>query len=186
MPNKIKYGLKNVYYAKITEGTGGALTYATPVAIPGAVSLSLDAQGDVSKFYADNIVYYQTVSNGGYEGDLEVALIPDSFRTDILNEVQGTNGMIAEYSDRQPSAFALLFQFEGDVNATRHVLYNCIATRPAAAGQTKEESVEPQTSTMTISAAPRSTDSLVKASCEASATAYANWFTAVQEPVAGE
>ena len=56
MANKIKYGLKNVYYAKITEGTGGTITYGTPVAIPGAVSMSLDAQGEISKFYADNIV----------------------------------------------------------------------------------------------------------------------------------
>lgn len=184
MPNKIKYGLKNVHYATITE-SGTGITYGTPVAIPGAVSLSLDAQGDVSKFYADNIVYYQTVSNGGYEGDLEVALIPDSFRTDILNEVSGSNGMIAEYSDRQPNAFALMFQFEGDVNAIRHVLYNCIATRPNVEGNTKEDNVEPQTSSMTISAAPRSTDSLVKASCDATASAYTNWFTAVQEP-AGE
>lgn len=182
MANKIKYGLKNVYYAKITEGTGGTITYGTPVAIPGAVSLSLDAQGEVSKFYADNIVYYQTSSNNGYEGDLEIALIPESFRTDILGEVKDdTKGIIAEYSDHQPSSFALLFQFEGDVNAVKHVLYNCIATRPNVEGNTKEENIEPQTSSMTISAAPRGTDSLVKASCE-SGTAYDNWFTSVQEP----
>lgn len=182
MANKIKYGLKNVYYAKITEGTGGTITYGTPVRIPGAVSMSLDAQGEISKFYADNIVYYQTASNNGYEGDLEIALVPESFRTDILGEVKdATTGIIAEYADHQPSSFALLFQFEGDVNAVKHVLYNCTATRPGVEGNTKEESVEPQTSTLTISAAPRSTDSLVKASCE-EGSAYANWFTAVQEP----
>ena len=182
MANKIKYGLKNVYYAKITEGTGGTITYGTPVRIPGAVSMSLDAQGEISKFYADNIVYYQTASNNGYEGDLEIALVPESFRTDILGEVKdATTGIIAEYADHQPSSFALLFQFEGDVNAVKHVLYNCTATRPGVEGNTKEESVEPQTSTLTISAAPRSTDSLVKASCE-EGSAYATWFTAVQEP----
>lgn len=182
MANKIKYGLKNVYYAKITEGTGGTITYGTPVRIPGAVSMSLDAQGEISKFYADNIVYYQTASNNGYEGDLEIALVPESFRTDILGEVKdATTGIIAEYSNVQPSSFALLFQFEGDVNEIKHVLYNCTATRPGVEGNTKEENVEPQTSTLTISAAPRSTDSLVKASCE-EGSAYANWFTAVQEP----
>lgn len=184
MANKVKFGLKNVYYSKVTV-SGTSITYATPVAIPGAVNLSMDAQGEISKFYADNMVYFQTASNGGYEGDLEIALLPQSFRTDILNEVQGTDGITAEYSDRQPSAFALLFQFEGDVNATRHVLYNCIATRPSIAGATKEENVEPQTTTLSISAAPRETDSLVKASVEndtAGATAYAAWFTSVQEP----
>ena len=61
MANKIKYGIKSVYYAVATQGTGGALTYATPVAIPGAVSLSLEAQGDTNTFYADNIAYFLKV-----------------------------------------------------------------------------------------------------------------------------
>ena len=54
MANKIKYGLRSVYYAVATEGTGGALTYATPVAMPGAVNLSLSQEGESNIFYADD------------------------------------------------------------------------------------------------------------------------------------
>ena len=87
MANKIKYGLKNVYYAVATEGEGGVLSYATPVRIPGAVNLSMEAQGDTTPFYADNILYWQGIANNGYSGTLEIATVPDSFRTDVLGDV---------------------------------------------------------------------------------------------------
>lgn len=82
--NKIKYNLKNVHYAVLTEDESGSVSWGTPVPIPGAVSISLEAQGDISPFYADGIVYYKSAANNGYEGDLEMALLPESFRTDVL------------------------------------------------------------------------------------------------------
>lgn len=183
MANKIKYGLSNVYYAVATEGTGGALTYGTPVRLPGGVSLSLDASGDSNEFYADNVLYFQTTANNGYEGDLELALIPDAFRTDVLGEtLDATNGFYSEYANATVKEFALLFQFEGDESATRHCLYRCTASRPSVSGQTKEASVEPQTESFTITAMPRINDNLVKSRCPSTATAYANWFSEVQEP----
>lgn len=183
MPNKVKYGLRNVFYAIASEGAGGALTYANPVAWPGAVSLSLDAQGEISTFRADNTDYWKGNSNSGYEGDFESALIPDSFRTDVLGEVNNaTTGITAEYAGKPTVEFALLFQFEGDQNATRHVLYRCVATRPSVSGQTTDTAIEPQTETITISAMPRINDDLIKGRAESTAAAYANWFTAVQEP----
>ena len=153
-PNKIKYGLKNVYYAKATIGTGNTASYATPVAIPGAVSLSLEAQGEREPFYADNIEYYVSVSNNGYEGDLEIALVPESFEKDILGMVTDNKAVLLEDADAEPAHFALLFQFEGDQRAKKHVLYNCTATRQSVEGETKGESIEPKTETLSLRAAP--------------------------------
>lgn len=54
-------------------------TYDAPIKIPGAVSLSLEQQGELTPFYADGIKYYVASSNGGYEGDLEMAIIRTNF-----------------------------------------------------------------------------------------------------------
>ncbi len=89
--NKVKYNIKNVYAAKMAETVSNGVstfTYETPKPIPGAVSLSLDAEGESSPFYADGIVYFRTVTNNGYSGDLEIALIPEWFRTEILQETR--------------------------------------------------------------------------------------------------
>ena len=79
--NKVRFNLKNVYFSKLTVGESGTPTYATPEHIPGAVSISMSPEGDTTPFYADGIQYYTSVANNGYSGDLEMALIPDSFRT---------------------------------------------------------------------------------------------------------
>ena len=113
--NKVKFGLKNCHYAKATlDPDTNAVTFDTPVAIPGAVNLSLDPEGDTEPFYADDMVYYTTVANNGYSGDLEIALIPDSFRKDILKETEDSNGVLIEDSTVEPEHFALLFEFSGD------------------------------------------------------------------------
>ena len=184
--NKVKYNLKNVHAAILTKGDDGTFTYATPVAIPGAVSLSMDAEGDSSPFYADGIVYFRSTANNGYSGDLELALIPEWFRTDILQEEKDSNGVLIERSDVTESVyFALLFEFDGDQKAIRHVLYNCTASRPTIESETKEESIEPGTETLSLTADPRE-DGLVKSRTgdDTTTATYTNWYKRVYEPSA--
>ena len=184
--NKVKYGLKNVYYAKAhINNTDQTATYDTPVRWPGAVSVSFDAQGEANKFRADNIDYWVGQSNNGYEGDFESALIPDSFRKDILGDIEDENGVLIEDAGALTQEFALIFQFEGDQNATRHVLYNCTATRPSVSGQTTDESIEPQTETLTLTAVAIHNAAIdkdvIKARCNEGETPYATWFDAVYQ-----
>lgn len=187
MANKIKYNLKKVYAAVLTK-TDDGYTYATPQAIPGAVSLSLDAEGETSPFYADGIVYFRSAANNGYSGDLEIALIPEWFRENILKETKDGNKVFIETADlSEPVYFALLFEFDGDQKAIRHVLYNCsVSKRPTINSKTKEASIEPGTETLSISADPRE-DGLVKARTgdETTNSVYANWYSAVYTPTAG-
>ena len=82
--NKVKFNLKNTHYALLSVSEEGEVSYATPVPMPGAVSISLDANGEPENFYADGVAYYVINNNMGYDGDLELAMIPESFRTDVL------------------------------------------------------------------------------------------------------
>jgi phi13 family phage major tail protein len=181
--NKVKFNISNVHYAPLTQSEDGSYTWADPVSLPGAVSLSLDPQGEPESFYADGIEYYVINNNQGYDGDLEVAMIPESFRQDILMETADANHVLLESSESETGKFALLFEFDGDVRKIRHVLYNCSASRPSISGQTNEEKREVQTETLTIKARPLSTGYVKAKTGDATGTeVYNNWYKSVYQP----
>lgn len=182
--NKIKYNLKNVHAALLTKEGNGDFIYDKPMSIPGAVSISLDAEGDSTPFYADGIVYFRSNSNNGYTGELEIALIPEWFRTTILKEELDENKVLVEKSDINATAkFALLFEFDGDVRGIRHVLYNCSVSRPSIESETKEEKIEPKTEKLSLTVDPRS-DGLVKSRTgdNTDYNAYKDWYQSVYIP----
>lgn len=178
MSNKVKYGLKNVYYAVVTE-SGGAVSYGTPTAMPGAVNLTLSAAGENVSFYADDQVYFEENTNNGYDGSLELALIPDAFRTDVLGDTVDNNGAIIENANAVVKKFALMFEFDGDAKKTRHVLYSAFPTRPNVEGSTKTNTKEPKTETMNISVRPAIDTSDVRAKVMQGETGYDTFFSAV-------
>ena len=183
--NKVKFGLKNCHYATATFDEDGSVTYAKPVRIRGGVSLSMDANGEIDPFYADNIAYYVVNNNSGYEGDLEIALIPESFLTDIMHEELDGNGVLAENANVELEHFAFLFEFDGDQRHIRHVLYNCVASRPSIEGETNEDSKEVKTDTLNLQATPLA-NGYVKAKTGTNTTddVYNKWYDAVYEPQA--
>ena len=185
--NKVKYNLKNTHYAMLSIAEDGKVSYGTPMAMPGSVSISLDANGEPENFYADGEAYYVINNNMGYNGDLELAMIPESFRTDALKEQLDDKGVLIENAQVELAAFALLFEFDGDQRHIRHVLYNCSASRPGIEGKTNEESREVQTEKLTIKAAPL-TNGMVKAKTgdTTDTTVYNNWYKAVYMPIAAE
>lgn len=185
--NKVKYNLKNAHYALLTVAEDGTFSFDAPVAMPGSVSISLDANGEPENFYADGIAYYVINNNMGYEGDLELAMIPESFRTDVLKEELDSKGVLIENSEVELASFALLFEFDGDQKHIRHIMYNCSASRPGIEGKTNEDSKEVQTETLTIKATPLS-NGMVKAKTGdmTDATVYGDWYKAVYIPAAAD
>jgi phi13 family phage major tail protein len=153
--------------------------------MPGAVSLSLDAEGDNDPFYADDSVYYMVSNNNGYSGDFELALIPESFLTDVMHETEDANGVIAENKDVEPEHFALLFEFSGDQRKIRHCMYYCSAIRPSVSGSTKEDSTEVQTETLSLTVSPLPSGLVkVKTGTNTTDAVYNAWYDKVYEPSA--
>ena len=156
MANKVRFGLKNVYYAILTESDNAAPSYGTPKRLLGAVSLDLSQDGSTNSFYADNIEFFRTDADNGYTGSLELARISDEALKDIWGfGYDSTNKLIYEDSNASPKPFALLFQVEGDANADLYVLYKVYASRPNIGSTTIDENgKEPQTQTVDIAARP--------------------------------
>ena len=193
--NKVKYGLKNVHYALVTEtvatdGTGAITSsYGSLKALAGAVSLSMSSSASKSVFRADNEDYFVSYGQGGYEGTLEVARVNEDFLKDVLALKEDTDKILVEDSDafKTVNYFALVFEFDGDQRETKHCLYKCSASRPDIASQTTGEggSTDPQTESLTITAVPRAdADKYIHIQTqESTSTAVtAAWYTAVPTP----
>jgi len=183
--SKVRFGLSKAYYAVITDNT-----YGTPVALPGAVSLSLNREGsDPEKFWADNIAYYVAPAvNGGYTGTLTLANVPQSFMVDVLGYIVDDNGMLVEVSDAATKSFALMYEVEGDADQKRYVFFNCTAQRVAAGANTKSDSTTPDTQDLEFTAIGKDftlagkTENVVKGSAVTADTAFSTWYTAVPTP----
>lgn len=187
--NKVKFGLKNVWVAPLTEKYDAitnkyTYTYDAPFAIKGAVNLSTSAVGDTNDMYADDVIYYSNSANQGYEGDFEMALVPEDFETKILGFTKDSNGAIIENSNAKSRAFALGFEVTGDSKGRKTWFYNCTAARPSMNAQTKESGATPQTDTLSLKFMPRLGDNAVKAVLtenETNKSVFDSFFSKVYE-----
>ena len=178
--NKVQFGLEKLYYALITV-TNGEETFGTPKAVPGAVSLSMDAETGETTFYADNIKYYVSKTNNGYSGSVELAKVPEEMWEDVYGvTVDATDKVMVEKTTDVIKEVALLFEFSGDKNKNNCVLYRCVLGRPSISHQTTEDSNEPQTVSIDYEALPLS-DGKVRATTtsQTDATVKSDWYTSV-------
>ena len=148
--NKVLFGLSNVAVAKMTADG----EFDTPTAIPGAVNMNAEPQGDQSVFHADNMNYYTVNANAGYAIELEMANIPDEILAWMLGWEIDTNGALVELADGVPTPFALIFDVQGDQRPRSTVYYKVTASRPGDEFSTTEDSVEVTTKTLPCTVAP--------------------------------
>lgn len=183
---KVHFDITNVYVAKHIVNNG-ILTFDTPKRLYGAISMDLRANGETVKLRADGMDYYVSNSNNGYEGDLSIAMAPDWFRQEILGEeLTESDKVLVENANSEQAAFALLYEFKYDKHHRRHVLFNCVASRPGIKGENKDNQRDADTESTSITASPME-DGKVKASTteETPKEVYNNWFNKVWEKDSG-
>lgn len=185
--NKVTFGLQDVHWAEVTkEGDDGALTYGTVERLRGAAELTLEPQGDSGSYKADNINFYTTESNDGYEGTLKLALLTQEFLTRVLGEtIDAQSKVISEIASSEKKNFALMFRFEGDKKETLHVLYYCYASRPTVTSKTKSGSDINEVE-LKFKASPRPLDKIVRRRTteDTPEDVQKTWFAKVYEPAA--
>ena len=183
--NTVRFNLKNVHYALVTEtvNTSGQVSYSfgNPVHVPGAVSLDLSKEGDVSSFYADGTVFYRSIANNGYSGTLEMARFPDQMMKDVWGDTEGsTSKVLTENANAEAKAFALLYQIDGDEDEELYCLYNVTGTRPNIGSKTNEETKEPQTQSSDIAAIPlKNGNVMARTTANTPSATKTGWFTSV-------
>lgn len=174
--NKIRFGLCNVHVWPITESTS-SLSYGAAIPVPGSVSLSLSPAGNPEAFYDEEPDFFGE-SPIRYEGELELALIPESFEIEILQHEKDANGAVFEHSRAVPKRFAMAFEFSGDEKKTRHILYNLkITEKPEIASSTNSENVEVSTEKFSFEAR-ENLDGYVKAKLTEGSNGYETFFIA--------
>ncbi len=190
---KVIYGLKNVHYAIYTPGTNGAPgTYGEWKSIPGAVSLSADADANQNDFYADDVIYATISSTSKETGTIEFAAITDEMYSDLFGyKTDATSGLTYKDTDATNITIALGYEVSGNEGKMRGVRYNVTLTDPSQSANTMTDSTDPDTVSVDYTAVGRDftigtqTVNVLKAHCTNDGTeheAYDNFWNAVVVP----
>lgn len=182
MANKVEFGISQLHVCTYTVAADNTVTLGTPYHQKGAVSFSPEESTENSTFYADNIAYWSGYSGGTIEGDLEVAMFDDEFKTQFLGYRTLADGGLANVKNATKPNVAIFFQVEGDSESRRVALYNCALGAITREYSTIEESKEPATETLGVTCTGDNATGVTMAVYKPADTGYATLFTAPTAP----
>lgn len=145
----------------------------------GAQQMNLAQQTATQSVAADDDPdFYTMTQNNGYDGTVQVTVLPPEFETQIL---KNTNGI--ENSETKTAEFAMMVEFDGDQKRGRHIFWHCVLTkRPDITGTTKDNNLTVDSDTINIKAVKRKDGGDVKAKVYENWAVYNTMFTAVPAP----
>ena len=181
MANKVEFGISQLHIGTYVD-ENGTVTLGTPYHQPGAVSFSPEESSEQNTFYADNVAYWSGYSGGTIEGELEVAMFDDAFKTQFLGYRTLTNGGLANVKNATKPSVYVAFQVEGDAESRRVILYNCTLGAITREYATIEENKEPTTETIDVTCIGDNTSGVTMAVLKPADSGYSTLFTAPTAP----
>lgn len=177
MPNKVLFGFSDLYIGTYSVASDGTVTMGSPYHQAGAVGFSPEPSSDQNVFYADNIPYYSAYGGGNYEGDLEVAMFDDAFKTNFLGYLELDDGGLAEIKNATKPNIYMAFEVQGDDAARRVIFYNGSLGGITRGFATTEDSVEPATETIPVTFSGDNATGITVVTYEVGDTGYDTLFT---------
>jgi phi13 family phage major tail protein len=191
---KVRIGVKNLYFALLNSDTPSGLAYESPYKVPGLIKIDTNPGTNVDTLYADNkpAIVYATV------GTVEVTIEKDSLPDDLLAEILGrpTEGAVNYITGNNNAPYvAVMFQQTYSDGTSSFVkLFKGKFTEPDNSNETKNDSVNFQTGTITGSFVATNIEKdfgsgriepIIMATADESSNDYANegttWFDYVYQ-----
>ena len=123
-----------------------------------------------------------TYSDGAIEGDLEVAMFDDAFKTQFLGYQTLTDGGLAQVKGATKPNVYIAFEVQGDAEKRRVIFYNGSLGAITREYATTEDSVEPQTESISVSFAGDNETGVTMATYKPADSGYDTLFTNPSAP----
>ena len=155
-------GCSRLYYALMTEGSDGSVTYGTPKQLAPVKSVSREISSDNEKVYADNVLQQTTFSATSISRSFDTtridpAVVAELLGDDAINVKTGVNAYATTPDGSSRPYFAILYALhDGDPETPVEVVvaYRCQCESISKASNTIDDGTgsEGQTVTITCSA----------------------------------
>ena len=175
--NKVQFGVSNLHFGTYEVSDLGVVTLGSPFHLPGTTSITLDAESEENKFYADDVVYWSGYSDNGYSGEITNALFTDEFKTKFMNYIELDDGGIAQIKGMQNKTVYMMFESNGDKEKRRGILYNVSLGQISREYATTEDTTEPQTASMSFTVNGDNGTGIIRVGYKPANAAYDTLFT---------
>jgi len=189
MAKKVLIGLDKFYYSLLVSDTSAAVSYDTPVALKGAMTVSYNPNSEVATIFADDGPYDTAETIGELELDVGIADISQEDYAALMGHTI-TGGVMAETATDQPVDTAFGFRAKRSNGGYSYYWFlKGKFSKPSMDHETKGDSISWQTPTLNGKFVARVYDGKYKWSTRDDANDYTtatgtSWFTAVYDPTA--